>query len=61
MFLLRSMMKHQISIEQINHHIRRYDTKTSAIGERRVVVDWIDIGIIKESNIITIEHKFDIL
>ena len=55
------MMKHQISIEQINHHIRRYDKKKSAIGERRVVVDWIDIGIIKESKIIMIEYNFDIL
>ena len=54
-------MKHQIPIEQINHHIRRYDTKTIAIGERRVVIDWIDILISKESNIIMIEHNFDIL
>ena len=54
-------MKHQISIEHINHHIRRYDTRTSEIGERRVVVDWIDIGIIKELKIIMIEYNFDIL
>ena len=55
------MMKHQMPKEQIKHHIRRCDTKTSAIGEIRVVVDWVDIGIRKESNIITIEHNFDIL
>ena len=55
------MMKHHISIEQINHHIKRYDTKTSATGERRVAVDWIYIGIIKESKIIMIEYNFDII
>ena len=55
------MMKHQMPTEEINHHRRRCDTKTSAIGERKVVVDWIDIEIRKESKIIMIEHNFDTL
>ena len=55
------MMNHQMPTEQINHHIGRCDTKTLAIGERRVVVDCIDIGIRKESKILMIEHDFDTL
>ena len=37
------------------------DISLLKIGEIRVVVDWIGIGIRKESNIIMIEHNFDIL
>ena len=42
------MMKHQIPTEQIKHHRRSRDMKIIAIGERRVVVDWVAIGIRKE-------------
>ena len=55
------MMKHQMSTEQINCHRRMCDMKTLAIGEIRVVVDWVGIGIRKESKLIMIEHNFDIL
>ena len=55
------MMKHQIPTEQINHHRRRCGIKTLTIGEIRVFVDWIGIGIRKESKIIMIEYDFDIL
>ena len=55
----RSMMKHHIPTEQISRHRRRCSMKIIAIGEIRVVVDWI--GIRKESKIIMIEHSFDIL
>ena len=55
------MMKHQMPTEEINCHIRRCDIKTPEIGEIRVVVDWIGIGIRKESQVIMIEHNFDIL
>ena len=55
------MMKHQMPTEQINCPIRMCDMTTLAIGEIRVVVDWIGIGIRKESKIIMIEHNFDIL
>ena len=40
-------MKHKIPTEQINHYRSRCDTKTQAIGEIRLVVDWIDIVISK--------------
>ena len=59
--MLRSMINHQMPTEQINCHRRRCSTKTPEIGERRVVIYWIDIGISKESEIIVIEHDFDIL
>ena len=55
------MMKHHMPTEQINHHKRRCDTKILATEERRVVVVWIDTGIMNESKIIMIEHNFDIL
>ena len=54
-------MKHQMPIEEINYHIRKCDMKTPSIGEISVVIDWIDIGISKESKIIMIEYNFDIL
>ena len=54
-------MKHRIPTEQISHHRRRCDTKIPAIVDISVVVDWIGIGIRKESKIIFIEHNFDIL
>ena len=45
------MINHKIPTEQINYHRRRCDMKTPSIGEISVVIDWIDIGISKESKI----------
>ena len=35
--------------------------KILTIGDIRVVVDWVDIGISDESKIVMIEYYFDIL